>query len=327
MGKRSKGGVASSSVTSSIRIDRVPLRSRILQHWQLYLLLIIPIIYLIIFCYWPMLGAQIAFKKYKMRLGIWGSPWVGLDQFRKFFKSYYFGRVIGNTLRLSFYSILVGFPLPIVFALMMNAMRNGRARKVAETVTYMPHFISVVCMVGIINQVMNVRFGIFAQLYHAIMGANATVPNLLLSSKAFPHIYVWSGIWQNLGWDTVIYTAALAAVDPALHEAATIDGASRIKRILHVDLPAIIPTISIMLILRFGQVMNIGFDKTYLLQTDTNLVTSEVISTYTYKVTFVEGNMDYSYSTAIGLFNSVVGLIMLSSMNLLSSKITENSLW
>lgn len=246
---------------NGIRVDVKPLRKRVAENWQMYLLLALPLIYLIIFCYWPMLGAQIAFRKYKIRLGIWGSPWVGLDQFTKFFRSYYFERVFGNTLRLSFYSILVGFPLPILFALQMNAMRSARARKFAQTITYMPHFISVVTLAGMIMQIFNVRFGIFAQMYHAIYGPKVEVPNILLSAGAFPHLYVLSGVWQNLGWDTVIYTAALASVDPALHEAATIDGASRVKRILHVDLPAIIPTISIMLILRFGQIMNIGFDK------------------------------------------------------------------
>lgn len=310
----------------SIPLNNKPLSKRLAENWQMYLLLALPLIYLVIFCYWPMLGAQIAFRKYKVGLGIWGSAWVGFENFEKFFSSYYFGRVLGNTLRLSFYSIAVGFPLPIVFALMMNAMRNAHARKFAQTVTYMPHFISVVTMAGMLFQFFNVRFGIFAQLYHMLYGPSADVPNIFLSASAFPHLYVLSGVWQNLGWDTVIYTAALAAVDPALHEAATIDGASRIKRILHVDLPAIVPTVSIMLIMRFGQVMNIGFDKAYLLQTDVNLPMSEVIATYNYKVAFTE-KMDYSYGTAVGLFNSVIGLIMLATMNTLSRRITSESLW
>jgi putative aldouronate transport system permease protein len=313
--------------TISRWISRISFGKRVAKNWQMYVFLLLPVIYLIIFCYWPMLGAQIAFRKYKIRLGIWGSEWVGLYQFRKFFSSYYFVRVIGNTLRLSLYSIIVGFPLPIIFALQMNAMRSSRVRKLAQTVTYMPHFISVVTLVGMISQMLGVRFGIFAQIYRMVYGANATVPNLLLSSEAFPHIYVISGLWQSLGWNTVIYTAALAAVDPTLHEAATIDGASRIKRIIHVDMPAIIPTISIMLILRFGQIMNIGFDKVYLLQSESNLPTSEVIATYVYKVAFSNRNVDYSYGTAIGLFNSVVGLIMLTLMNALSRKIASESLW
>lgn len=308
-------------------IYRKPTWKKVVQSWQLYLFLLIPLIYLIIFCYWPMLGAQIAFRKYKIRLGIWDSPWVGFLQFSKFFESYYFSQILFNTLRLSLYSIVVGFPLPIIFALQLNAMRSARSRKVAQTITYMPHFISVVTLVGMIYQILNPRFGIFAQLIRLMFGQAASVPNLMLSASAFPHIYVISGIWQDLGWNTVIYTAALAGVDPTLHEAATIDGASRIKRIIHVDFPSILPTISIMLILRFGQVMNIGFDKTYLLQTDINMVTSEVISTYVYKIAFAGNAMDYSYATAIGLFNSFVGLVMLSLMNLLSRRISSNSLW
>lgn len=304
-----------------------PLVRRVSQHWQLYLFLFIPVTYLIIIKYWPMLGAQIAFRDYKIKQGIWGSEWVGLKYFQKFFSSYYFGRVMGNTLRLSFYSILVGFPLPIIFALQLNAMRSARLRKTVQTITYMPHFISTVVMVGMISQIFNPRFGMFAAVYRALWGHQETMPNLLLSASAFPHIYTWSGIWQGLGWGTIIYSAALSSVDPTLHEAATIDGASRVQRILHVDLPAILPTISITLILRFGNIVDIGFDKCYLLQQGSNLVTSEVISTYVYKQAFTSGALKYSYSSAIGLFNSVISLIMLSTVNFISRRVSHNSLW
>lgn len=310
-----------------ISIRRVSIWKRAAQNWQMYLFLLAPIIYLLIFSYWPMLGAQIAFRKYAMRTGVWGSDWVGFFQFQKFFASYYFERVLVNTLRLSIYSIIVGFPLPIIFALMLNVMRGGRARKFSQTVMYMPHFISVVTLVGIISQLFNVRFGLYAQIMRAIYGAEYQIPNLFLQAGAFPHIYVLSGVWQELGWNTVIYTAALSSVDPELHEAATIDGASRFQRILHVDWPAIIPTVSIMLILRFGSIMGIGFDKTYLLQTNANLSTSEVIATYVYKVGLANSSLDYSYATAIGLFNSVVGMMMLVIMNFISKRISSNSLW
>ena len=309
------------------RPNQISTWRRMVKSWQLYVFLVIPLIYLIIFCYWPMLGAQIAFRKFKIRQGIWGSEWVGLYQFVKFFNSYYFVNVITNTIRLSFYSLLVGFPLPIIFALQLNAMRNRRLRKASQTITYMTHFISVVVLAGMISQMFNVRFGIISQIYRLISGPDAVMPNLLLKSSAFPHIYVWSGIWQNLGWDTVIYTAALSSVDFALYEAAAIDGANRLRRIIHVDLPAILPTISIMLILRFGQIMNIGFDKTYLLQNDTNLATSEVIATYVYKIAFSGGSMDYSYATAIGLFNSIICLLLLVTVNFVSKRINGNSLW
>lgn len=308
-------------------IHRKSIWMKAAQRWQLYLFLLIPVVYLIIFCYWPMAGVQIAFRKYKIRLGIWGSQWVGWYQFEKFFSSYYFGRVVGNTLRLSLYSLIVGFPLPVVFALQLNAMRAARGRKLVQTVTYMPHFISTVVMVGIINQMLNPTFGLFGKFYRMINGMGSTPPNLLLSSGAFPHIYVLSGIWQGLGWSTIIYTAALSAVDPSLHEAATIDGATRFQRILHVDFPTIVPTVSITLILRFGSIMGIGFDKTYLLQNNANLVTSEVIATFVYKQAFDSSNMDYSYASAIGLFNSVIGLFMLALMNQISRKVSESSLW
>jgi putative aldouronate transport system permease protein len=303
----------------------VSLSMRIKRRWQLYLFLLLPIFYIILFCYVPMFGLQIAFKKYSVRLGIWGSPWVGFDQFRKFFSSYYFGRTVGNTLRLSIYSIVAGFPIPILLALMFNCVRTSILRKTAQNIMYMPHFISVVVIVGIINQVFGGSTGLFAQIYKTL-NPGRDAPNLLLNADAFPHLYTWSGIWQSMGWSTVIYTAALSSADPTLHEAAVIDGASRVRRILTVDLPAIIPTIAITLILRFGSIMGIGFDKVYLMQNDVNLRTSEVISTYTYKVGLTS-KLDYSYSTAIGMFNSVIGLIMLVTVNTISRKVSENSLW
>jgi putative aldouronate transport system permease protein len=296
------------------------------QSWQMYLLLLLPIAYLIIFKYWPMYGVQIAFRKYKVKSGISGSEWVGLYQFSKFFSSFYFNRVVGNTLRLSLYGILVGFPIPIVFALMVNAVRSNKIRKFTQTVTYMPHFISTVVMVGMILRVFDTRFGIYAIVYKWLY-PTASVPNILLDSTAFPHLYIWSGIWQHLGWNTVIYTAALSSVDPTQHEAATIDGASRFQRILHVDVPAIMPTITIMLILRCGSIMEIGFDKTYLMQNNGNLQTSEVISTYVYKVGLGSSNMDFSYGTAIGFFNSMIGMLMLVLTNTVSRRLNQSSLW
>ncbi|MDO5325389.1 MAG: ABC transporter permease subunit [Clostridia bacterium] len=295
------------------------------RYWQLYLLLLLPLVYLILFKYVPMLGIQIAFKKFKARDGIWGSQWVGLKNFDKFFNSYMFERVIGNTLRLSIYSLLAGFPLPIIFALMLNAMRSKHYRSFIENVAYMPHFISTVVMVGILMQVFDSRIGVFARLYTLFTGSK-DVPSLFSSAAAFPHLYVWSGIWQGLGWDTVIYTAALAAVDLELHEAALIDGATRFQRLLHVDLPGIIPTITITLILRCGHIMGIGFDKVYLMQNNMNLKASEVIATYVYKQGLT-GSSDYSYSTAISLFNSVINLALITLVNFVSRKVSDTSLW
>lgn len=295
------------------------------RYWQLYLLLLLPLVYLVLFKYIPMMGIQIAFKKFKARDGIWGSAWVGFKNFDKFFGSYMFERVVGNTVKLSLYSLFAGFPLPIVFALLLNAMRTKRYRSFIENVAYMPHFISTVVMVGILMQVFDSRIGIFSRMYIFITGSSEA-PSLFGSAAAFPHLYVWSGIWQGLGWDTVIYTAALSAVDPELHEAALIDGATRFQRLLHVDVPAIVPTITITLILRCGHIMGIGFDKVYLMQNNMNLKASEVIATYVYKQGLT-GSCDYSYSTAISLFNSLINLCLICLVNFVSRKVSETSLW
>lgn len=310
------------SCLSAKRRNRLRLVRR---SWQLYLFLLLPVVYLIVFKYIPMAGIQIAFRQYSARLGIWGSKWVGMKQFDKFFNSYQFERVFFNTLKLSFYSLIAGFPLPVILALMLNSMRFRHYRSFVENVIYMPHFISTVVMVGIIAQVFNTRIGLFAMLCRA-MGI-ADVPDLLASAAAFPHMYVWSGIWQSTGWGTVIYMAALAGVDPEQHEAAVIDGASRFQRVRYIDLPAILPTITITLILRCGSLMGIGFDKVYLMQNDLNLRASEVISTYVYKVGLAAGGGDFSYATAIGLFNSVINMAMLATVNLISRKVGDTSLW
>ncbi len=304
----------------------VPLSRRIMRHWQLYLFLLLPVAYLLIFHYYPMLGVQIAFKKYSAKLGIWGSPWVGFRYFAKFFNSTQFERVVGNTLKISLYSLLAGFPLPVIFALMMNVMRNQRYKKVVQTVTYMPHFISTVVLVGMLMQIFNPITGLYGKAFSALNDGQIAT-DLLGQSSVFPHMYVWSGIWQHFGWDSIIYVAALAAVSPELHEAAQIDGATRFQRVLHVDFPALLPTATIMLILRTGSIMSIGFEKIFLLQNSLNLKTSEVISTYVYKVSLKASIPDFSYSTAIGLFNSVINLLMISLVNALSRKVGETSLW
>jgi ABC-type polysaccharide transport system, permease component len=299
---------------------------RMRRSWQMYLFLLLPLIYLLVFKYEPMLGAQIAFRQYAPRMGIWGSKWVGFAQFTKFFQSYQFERVLTNTLSLSLYSLLAGFPLPILAALCINALRSNRYRSIIQNVTYMPHFISTVVMVGMLMQVFNSRIGIYGVGYRLLTGLQ-DVPDLLAKPGVFPHLYVWSGIWQSTGWGTIIYVAALSAVDPELHEAAVIDGASRFARLRHVDFPAILPTVTIMLILRCGQIMGIGFDKVYLMQNKLNLSASEVIATYVYKVGLAQGTNDFSYATAIGLFNSVVNMIMLVLVNGISRRASESSLW
>lgn len=304
----------------------IPLRRRLARHWQLYVFLLIPVVYLLIFHYYPMLGVQIAFKKYSPKLGIWGSPWIGFKYFQKFFGSSLFSRVVGNTIKISLYSLAASFPLPIIFALMLNVMRNHRYKKFVQTVAYMPHFISTVVLVGMLLQILNPLMGIYGKAYSALNNG-AMANDLLGSSATFPHLYVWSGIWQHFGWDSIIYVAALAAVSPELHEAAQIDGASRFQRVVHIDFPALLPTAIIMLILRTGSIMSIGFEKIFLMQNDLNLRASEVISTYVYKVSLKANIPDFSYSTAIGLFNSVVNLLMISLVNMVSRKISDTSLW
>ena len=295
--------------------------------WEIYAFLLIPLVYIIIFKYIPMAGIQIAFKKYNPVKGIWGSPWVGLYHFRKFFKSYYCERVIVNTLRISIYALVAGFPIPIIFALMLNAMPGRKFKKTVQTVTYMPHFISTVVLVGMIQQLFSPSVGLYYYAYK-FLGGESMPKDLLASPNSFLHLYVWSGIWQSFGWSSIIYMAALAGISQDLHEAAEIDGATRFQRILHVDFPGILPTATIMLILRFGNIMGVGYEKIYLMQNTMNLRVSEVISTYVYKIGLGSGgNSDYSLSTAVGLFNSVVNLIMITLCNQVTRRLSETSLW
>lgn len=301
------------------------LKKQILQSWQLYLFLLVPVAYIIIFNYVPMLGVQIAFRKFTITGGIWNSPWVGFANFEKFFNSYQFKRVLPNTLRISIYSLVAGFPFPIVLALCLNAMRNQRFKKIVQTVTYIPHFISTVVLVGMLLRVFNPRIGIYGILAKLITGEQPR--DIVGMAAVFPHMYVWSGIWQNMGWGTIIYIAALSSVDPELHEAAQIDGASRLQRIFFIDFPCILPTAVILLILNTGHIMSVGFEKVHLMQNNLNLSTSEVISTYVYKVGIAAGGGDFSYATAIGLFNSIVNMIVLVTVNGISKAVGDTSLW
>lgn len=311
-------------IVTHSKITKTPWK-KIKLRWQLYLLLLLPLAYLIVFAYFPMGGLVIAFKKYNIAQGIFGSPWVGLDNFIKFFSSYKFANIIQNTLVISLYSLLVSFPIPIVFALLLNAMLNEKYKKVIQTVTYIPYFISTVVMVGLIMQILNNRSGIYGSFYTLLTGRVAA--NILTNGKLFKHIYVWSGVWQTTGYSAIIYIAALSGVDMTLHEAATIDGASRMQRLLYVDIPAILPTASIMLILAVGNIMNLGFEKVLLMQNNLNLNYSEIISTYVYKVGLASGLNDFSLSTAISMFNSVVNFLLLSLANWGSKKLNGSGIF
>lgn len=297
-----------------------------LRDWQLYLFLLLPILYIIVFKYLPMGGLVVAFKDYKVRKGIWGSDWVGFDQFVRFFESYMFKDVLKNTLVLSLYSLLVSFPIPVIFALTINSVRNKYFKKVTQTIVNMPHFISTVVMVGIMLMIFHNRQGPYGNLVHLITGKYPG--DLFASPASFRHFYVWSEVWQNFGWNSIVYTAALAGVDPTYHEAAELDGASRLQRILHVDIPTIVPTIVTMLILKMGHIFSLGFEKIFLMQNSLNISASQVISTYVYEMGISgTGAGNFSYATAIGMFNNVVQFILVMIVNHISKKVSETSLW
>ena len=279
------------------------------RSYQLFILLLPSAVLLFCFAYLPMVGIVIAFQNYSPALGITGSPFVGFKNFMQYFRSYQFQVTIKNTLVISLYSILVGFPLPILLALMCNQMKTKMFKKVFQVITYLPHFISTMVMCGLILIFLSPSSGLFANLFKLF---GAQFPNLMASASAFKHVYVWSDIWQHLGWDSIIYLAALAGIDPTYYEAATVDGASTLQKIKYVDIPMILPTAMVLLILRAGSILGIGFEKVFLLQNVQNIMSSEIISTYVYKMGMQ--SMQYSLSTAIGLFNTVVNP-MLTTQN------------
>ena len=288
----------------------------------LYILLLPSAVLLFCFAYLPLGGLIIAFKNYSPSLGIIGSPWVGMKNFVQFFHSYQFPVTIKNTLVLSLYGIVVGFPLPIALALMCNQMKTKVFKKVFQVTTYLPHFISTMVMCGLILIFLSPNSGLVANLFH-LMGVQ--LPNFMASTSAFKHVYVWSDIWQHLGWDSIIYLAALSGIDPTYYEAATIDGASTLQKIKYIDIPLIIPTAMVLLIMRAGSILGIGFEKVFLLQNTQNIMSSEIISTYVYKIGLQ--NCQYSLSTAIGLFNTLVNVIVLVLINQIAKKTTETSLF
>ena len=302
--------------------NRGSARKKILKHWQLYLVISPAIAYIIIFAYVPMYGVQIAFKDFHFSKGMLGSPWVGLKYFTYFFGSPNFSLLIKNTLSLSAYSIIAGFPFPILLAISLNEAGSRIYKKTVQMVTYAPYFISTVIFVSIVFQVLDTRNGILNTLIRLAGGRSV---NFMGSPKWFSSIYVWSGIWQATGYTAIIYLAALSGIDPTLHEAAIVDGATKIQRILRIDIPGITPVIVIMLILQSGQIMNVGFEKIFLMQNPLNLRSSEVIATFVYKVGLISGN--YSYSTAVGLFNSVINMFLLVIVNSIARRLGEHSLW
>lgn len=292
------------------------------KNWILYVMMIPVIIFFWLFHYKAMYGIQLAFKDFDVKLGIEGSSWIGFKHFERFFKSYNFINLIKNTLTLSLYSLVIGFPMPIIFALLLNYLRSKRLKKTVQMVSYAPHFISTVVLCGMVTIFCNVDTGVFNMVLNSL-GFESI--NFLAKPEYFKHLHVLSGIWQSTGWSAIIYISALAGVDYEMHEAAIVDGATKIQRMIHIDLPSIKPTIVMMLILRFGQIMSVGFEKVYLLQNDLNKSAASIISTYVYEVGLLDNN--YGYSTAINLFNTIINVILLVGANQISKKLADESLF
>jgi len=299
------------------------LRQDLARDYQLHLIIALPVIWFIIFRYWPMYGAQIAFRDFKAVEGIWGSSWVGLKHFKKFFESYLFGRVVTNTLFLSLYTLAATFPIPVLLALSINNTINQPYRKTVQMVVYAPYFISMVVMVGMLIQFLSPTIGIYGKVMRLI---GVEPIGLLGEPKLFRSVYVWSHVWQFSGFGTIIYLATLSSIDPELHQAAIIDGATKIQRTIHIDLPGIMPTVVIILILTMGRMMNVGFEKVYLLQNPLNLETSEIIQTYVYKMGLT-GIPRFSYASAIGLFNSIINFFLIITFNFTAKRLGAASLW
>lgn len=293
------------------------------REWQLYLLAIIPTIYLIIFDFAPMYGLQIAFRDYRIAGGITGSEWVGLRWFKQFLSDPQFGAVFKNTLILSLYG-LATFPIPIIFALMITALRGSKYKKVIQNVSYMPHFISTTIFVGIIHMIFSPVNGLYGNFYH-LFGGEGYPTDFRFTAEAFRHLYIWSGEWKNLGWSAIIYIAALSGVSAELHEAAQLDGASRLQRMWHIDIPSILPTVCIKLILSCSGIISVGAEKVLLMQNDLNLSVSEVISTHVYKVG-LSSFRNFSYGTAVSLFNTAINLSLLFLVNGITKKMSEGEI-
>lgn len=294
------------------------------RNYQLYIMLIIPLSFLIVFCYVPMYGAQIAFKDFSIVKGIWDSPWAGLKWFEKYVTNPMFFQTLKNTLILSLYSLFMGFPFSVLLALSLNYIENKFFKKSVQMISYAPNFISVVVMTGILFQLFNPLYGVIGQALSAMAGESV---DIFLNPESFWHTYVWSGVWQGVGFGSIIYISSLAGISPELHEAAIIDGASIPQRIWHIDLPGIAPTIIVQLILTSGGLLNTGFEKVLLFQNSFNLQYSEVIDTYAYKVGLASQMPNYSYGAAIGLAKSIVCFILLAVVNKIARKVSDTSLW
>jgi len=292
------------------------------KHWQLYIVISVPVIYMLIFNYLPMVGLQLAFKDFSIRKGLFGSPWVGLKYFKQFLNTYSFWSIVKNTLSISVYTLVVSFPFPIILALSLNEAISQKLKKAVQLVTFAPHFISTIVIVSILLQILSLHYGIVNNILHELGFERI---HFMGNPDYFKAIYAFSGVWQHTGHGSIIYIAVLSTIDQEQYEAAIIDGATKLQKIWYIDIPYILPTAVIMLILNTGRIMDIGFEKIFLMQNPLNYRVTEVISTYVYKVG-IEG-ASFSFATAISLFNSVINLILLYSVNKVSQLVSENSLW
>ncbi len=298
------------------------LMRKILRSWQLYVFLLPALVWLIVFCYRPMYGLIIAFKDFRIRKGIVGSPWVGFKHFEQFFSTYNARNIILNTVILSIENLLFSFPVPVLFALLLNTVERPRVRKVIQTISYAPYFVSTVVIVSIMQVILAPNTG-FVNVFIQSLGGS---PVLFTSMpQYFRPLYIISGIWQSMGFNAIIYLSALTGISPEYHEAAKIDGATRLQRLYHIDFKLILPTVVIMFILAVGKLMTLGYEKAYLLQSGMNLSTSEIISTYVYKTGLM--NAQYSFSTAVSLFNSLINFVLLLATNIISKKVSDISLF
>ncbi|GIN70709.1 sugar ABC transporter permease [Bacillus sp. J14TS2] len=310
------------NTTPSLKSRGANLKKSIKKRWQLYIMILPVIAYFVIFHYVPMYGVQIAFKDFIASKGITGSEWVGFKHFIRFFDSYHFWRLMKNTLGIGVYELLVGFPVPIILALMINEVRLKFFKRTVQTVTYAPHFLSTVVLVGMIIIFLSPDSGVVNQLIQLFGGKEIS---FLTEPQWFKTVYVFSGVWQSMGWSSIIYLAALAGIDPQLHESAIMDGANRWQRIWNINIPGILPTIIILLILNTGSIVSVGFEKVFLMQNDLNLEASDVIATYVYRSGILDA--EFSFASAVGLFSTIINFILLITVNSIAKKVGQTSLW
>lgn len=305
---------------SGARWERI--RNTLHKDKYLWLLIIPGIVYYLVFLYAPMCGLVISFENYSPFRGVLGGPWVGFKWFEQFFNSQFFWRLMKNTILLNIYSLLWGFPAPIIFALLLNEARNRRFKRISQTMSYLPHFVSTVVIVGIIFNLLDPDQGLINMAIEALGGESV---NFISDPRWFRTVYIASGIWQEIGWGCIIYLAALAGIDPQLYEAATVDGASKLRQIWHITLPGIVPTIIIMLILSMGNMFSVGYEKIILMYNPNNYSTADVINTYVYRRGVV--GSEYSFGTAVGLFQSAISFMLVILVNKISRKVSDISLW